>query len=274
MKPDARPMPLDKDRKGSEGAKGGEDKVVALRAYRKAQGQCFTCRERWTGRDHWYATTIQLHVVEELLVLMMAGTEDGDKPGLETKKGAEDLMTISKAALSGEEIAHTVRLQGLIQRKEVLMLVDSGSSNSFISEGAARHLSDVRREVKPIRVQVAGGGVLTCSEEIPGCEWWIGGETFCTTLKVLLLACYDVILGIDWLEGHSPMEADWQQKHLTFVQNGRKVRLQGVRTNVDRCEGLNGSQLKGLGNRGAIAHLVHLCAISELPGAADFPKSI
>jgi hypothetical protein len=43
-----------------------QDRVSALRQHRKARGLCFTCRERW-GHDHKCPTTVQLHVVEELL---------------------------------------------------------------------------------------------------------------------------------------------------------------------------------------------------------------
>jgi len=48
-----------------------DDKVAALRAYRRARGLCFTCGERW-GRDHRCGPTVQLHVVEELLAMVQS----------------------------------------------------------------------------------------------------------------------------------------------------------------------------------------------------------
>jgi hypothetical protein len=41
-------------------------KVSALKALRKARGECFTCGEKW-GPGHKCSTTVKLHVVEELL---------------------------------------------------------------------------------------------------------------------------------------------------------------------------------------------------------------
>lgn len=42
-----------------------DDKLRALRSYRRARGLCYTCGEKWS-REHKCAATVQLHVVEEL----------------------------------------------------------------------------------------------------------------------------------------------------------------------------------------------------------------
>ncbi|KAF0896451.1 hypothetical protein E2562_024315 [Oryza meyeriana var. granulata] len=39
--------------------------------------------------------------------------------------------------------------------------------------------------------------------------WWIQGFSFRSDVRILPLGCYDVILGMDWLERHSPMQIDW-----------------------------------------------------------------
>ncbi|KAF0907290.1 hypothetical protein E2562_015791 [Oryza meyeriana var. granulata] len=47
------------DKRGTEAARANprDDKLAALKAYRKAKGLCFTCGERW-GRDHKCAQQI------------------------------------------------------------------------------------------------------------------------------------------------------------------------------------------------------------------------
>jgi hypothetical protein len=71
------PPPRAEERKLAEAPRGAtaEDKVAALRNYRKARGLCFTCGERW-GRDHRCGPTVQLHVVEELLAMVQGHTEE------------------------------------------------------------------------------------------------------------------------------------------------------------------------------------------------------
>lgn len=58
-------------------------------------------------------------------------------------------------------------------------------------------------------------------------------------LKVLPLQCYDIILGMDWLEQHSPMVVDWKKKLLSFDYQGEKVVLQGILPDVITCAHIN-----------------------------------
>jgi hypothetical protein len=46
--------------------------------------------------------------------------------------------------------------------------------------------------------------------------------------KILDLAVYDLILGMDWLEQPRPMTCDWLLKWNEFDYQGFRVRLQGI----------------------------------------------
>jgi predicted aspartyl protease len=48
---------------------------------------------------------------------------------------------ISQAAVTVMEVANTFRLVGQIQKRQVMMLVDSGSSHCFVSEAVAAALA-------------------------------------------------------------------------------------------------------------------------------------
>lgn len=67
---------MTKDRRASTsvGARGEEDKMAALKAYRKANELCFKCGERW-GHSHKCPTSVPLHLVEEMWALAMKGEE-------------------------------------------------------------------------------------------------------------------------------------------------------------------------------------------------------
>jgi predicted aspartyl protease len=92
--------------------------------------------------------------------------------------------------------------------KEVIILIDSGSTHNFISESLASRWRYWNELQSSMQVRVANGQILTCSHEITVCPIWISGYAFKLPLKILPLHCYDVILGIDWLEQHSPMEVN------------------------------------------------------------------
>jgi hypothetical protein len=53
----------------------------------------------------------------------------------------DDLMAISVQALNGIEGSKTIRLGGYLQGREVFMLIDSRSSNSFVSDLVAANFS-------------------------------------------------------------------------------------------------------------------------------------
>lgn len=158
-------------------------------------------------------------------------------------QGEVELLTISTEAVSGNDNVSTFILQSNVQGQEVVMLVDSGSSHCFASEDFAKKLKGVQQSINPVQVRVANGGILECMMEIPCCQWRVQGHQFCTTFKILPIHCYEVILGVDWLEQHSPMQVHWLKKMLTFDHKGRTICLRGIKPSETRCCLLWGKQL-------------------------------
>lgn len=245
------------ERRSAEVSKPREDRFSALKSYRKAKGLCFTCGERW-GRDHKCATTVQLHVVQELLETLSIETDE--QPESEAVSAEEEvkLMAISQQALNGTESSKSIRLRGWIQGTELLMLVDSGSSHSFIDEEVGRKLTGVEPLQQPLKVQVADGGQISCSGILPECHWWMQGHCFKSNFRLLALGGYDIILGMDWLQQHSPMKIDWNQKWLEFNYNQQLIRLMGVAQQTNHCFEISGEQLLGMAKMGAIMYMVQL----------------
>jgi len=189
-------------------------------------GLCYKCGEKWS-RDHSCAATVQLHVVQELWELFQL---DDDLPELQSDMEAPSdhlFLAISKAAVNGISAARTVRFSGSIQHIPVSILVDSGSSTSFISCQLAAQLSGVQKLQAPVPVQVAGGSTLSCTSVLAQAQWFIGEVSFQSDLKVLPLTAYDIIIGMDWLEAFSPMTVHWQQKWMQISYEGQSIILQG-----------------------------------------------
>jgi hypothetical protein len=102
----------------------------------------------------------------------------------------------------------SLKFLGTIQGNEVMVLVDSCSSHSFINMKLLLLLSGISSLPKPIVVQVANGQVVYCTQELHQTVWSIQDAQFLSNLKVLPLPYYDLILGMDWLELHNPMHVD------------------------------------------------------------------
>jgi hypothetical protein len=74
----------------------------------------------------------------------------------------------------------------------VLILLDSGSSASFISSTLAKQCSTVSVLDPPLRVLVANGNTMVCNLQIVNVVWFIQGHEFVTTFKVIDLQSYDI----------------------------------------------------------------------------------
>lgn len=234
----------------------GEDRVAALRNYGRARGLCLKCGECW-GHGHQCAAMVQLHVVEELLELLQAKVrdrQDGDSDSDE-----EQLMSISKLATTGETTPRTVRLLGNIGGLDVLLLVDSGSSHSFISEAVAARMPGQVQQMRPVSVKIADGGTLSCFGYIPACRWETQHQTFTTDVRVLSLGCCDMVVGMDWLEACGPMLIDWSAKTLQFQHNGHQIQLTGLQVSKHQVAPATLDQLLSLEQTDSIAHVICVC---------------
>jgi hypothetical protein len=143
-----------------------------------------------------------------------------------------NVLHLSKAAVTGLEVPRTMKFMGHISGLDALVLLDSGSSHSFISTTVAQSLPNVTTISKPFQVQVANGFQLQCTQQVIGACWSISGVSFSSTLNVLPLPTYDIIIGMDWLEAHSPMWIHWAHKWLCIPLWNSTVMLRGIQTSV------------------------------------------
>ena len=142
--------------------------------------------------------TIPLHVVEELVRLLTQRTTP-ESPGSQGTS-EDDLCLLSAAAIAGTEAPKAFRILGKMNGKTLLMLVDSGSSHSFINSEISNNWLGVQPMAKKLRVKVADGAMTTCDTELPDCKYQTQEYQFRSNLKLFLLGSYDVILGMDWPE--------------------------------------------------------------------------
>jgi hypothetical protein len=200
-----------------------------LRDFRRLNGLCFGCGEKYEPGHQAKCLKrggAQLHnlTIEDMgLVLSDEMLQQLDQ---EDKK-VEETYKLSINAISGTDRENCMRIRALIQNQVLVMLVDSGSSSSFVSQRMVDQLALSTEVVSPVRVKVANGEFMLSSKRVAALEWWVEGHTYASNMRILDLEAYDAILGYDWLKSHSPMECDWDNKVLTFWDKGVRVQLKG-----------------------------------------------
>lgn len=177
---DKQSVPVHPEEKKLCDGKSAEEKLRALRAFRRAKGLYIKCAEKW-GRDHVCSTTIQLHAMQEVLDLFnLEALDDTASVHSQSSFQHQLFLTLSVHAASGSEGPRTMKLAGSIQGHELLVLIDSGSSHSFLSQKIANLLAAVSPVASPMLVQVANGEQFTCSSFVRNAQWSMGGvSVFC-----------------------------------------------------------------------------------------------
>lgn len=147
-----------------------EDKLAELRTQRRAQGLCMKCGGKW-GRNHKCPDKIDLHVLEEYLALMP--TESPEEPDDHSTDDSSDgeVFSLSHNAAIGIQGKKTIRLAGKIADQDILILIDSGSSITFISESAVTRLNCKVQSVEEIQVSVASGAKLQSNLQVSNISW-------------------------------------------------------------------------------------------------------
>jgi hypothetical protein len=199
-----------------------------LRDYRRANGECFKCGEKYDPSHRCAPKPVAaLHAMEQADCPIQLSEEILNMMEIQDIASATQL-SLSLNAMAGSEGSNCLRLRALVDNQVLLILVDSGSSTSFINADMLSRIKCTIVEAPPVAVKVANGQYIHTTQMVPALSWWSHGETFTTPMRVLELGGYDAILGMDWLESHSPMTTDWVKKFISFQYKGRQVTLHGV----------------------------------------------
>lgn len=136
-------------------------------------------------------------------------------------------MEVSVHAIEGVYSNQTITLTGRRGQKEFNILVDGGSTHSFLDEKTASKLRCEVVETAPMQVLVANGNHLISKHECADFKWKVGEHEFQTTIRTLPLGSYDLVLGVDWLGSLGPVTFDFKNLLLQFMQNDKLVTLKG-----------------------------------------------
>ena len=148
------------------------------------------------------------------------------------------------------------------QGKSFKLLIDSGSSHSFISPKCMRKLVLDKKAGNPMQVELASGKILFTRHETDPIEFLLGGNPTLSQFKVLPLGLFDGILGMDCLS-KSQTEIKCHKGTLSFVDLHRnKVHVCGT-NGTPTLQLVKASKLlKGLRKRQPI-YVVKLNPVSQ-----------
>ncbi|WOH05104.1 hypothetical protein DCAR_0624517 [Daucus carota subsp. sativus] len=178
-----------------------------------------------------------VEVNKEDPVVLWEGDDDCNPWGTITEDttSGTNLTDLSIHTITGTQGIHTLRLQGNMKGKKVSILIDSGSSHSFISQSLVKHLKLHTNSCNEVDVTVANGEKLKCSQVADGVKWNMSGEQFYYTFNILPIRGYDIILRVNWMKVVSPVVFDFDHGVIAVKWKGKRIELSN-NSSVDYVE--------------------------------------
>ncbi len=139
---------------------------------RRAAGQCFKCGERYYPGHICSNKSINvLQGLEETVEVYDENCLQEETTEEETEN-VEELcnpeMGVSVLALNGERPQNTIKISGESKEKNLTILVDTGSTHSFIDYQTARGIKANMVSATPLMVTVANGQKVLSKLQCPG----------------------------------------------------------------------------------------------------------
>jgi hypothetical protein len=111
-----------------------EDKLASLKQFRRKNGLCFKCGGKWAP-NHTCPDQVPIHVLEELWeAIQSRDEEDPDEIPSEIQSAEDTILAVQSPTSETKGRRQTLKLLAHIGKQQVLVLVDSGSIGTFVSD--------------------------------------------------------------------------------------------------------------------------------------------
>jgi hypothetical protein len=129
---------------------------------RKEKGLCFNCDSKYS-KGHKCGEKKLFYIDCEEEEEQEQEQEPSQDENVEAISSEELTPTISCNALAGISTPQTLKIEGYIKKKKVIVLIDSGSTHNFIHYKLAKALNCFVYPAPEFQVMIADGGTINCS---------------------------------------------------------------------------------------------------------------
>ncbi|KAF5450138.1 hypothetical protein F2P56_030513 [Juglans regia] len=202
---------------------------------KRKKGLCYHCDEKWNPNHNCKKAKVYLlqgvreleateETTEEITMVADAPSEGDSK-----QKGVVVEPEISLNAITRTPSCKTMRLKGWIGCIQVVLLVDSGSTHSFVDPSIAQTAKLVVDKARKLAVKVANGQLVQGLGHCSKAKIKVQGISFYPSFYVLPLGGCDVVLGVDWLETLGTIAWNFHELSMKFLYLGKNVELLGLK---------------------------------------------
>ncbi|PKI68034.1 hypothetical protein CRG98_011630 [Punica granatum] len=190
---------------------------------KRSKNLCFWCDERFTS-GHKCSRRQSFMIEVEVLT-------EGQEEVIQEEDIANDeaLHLISVHALAGTRSFQTMRVMGVVDKKPLHILVDSGSTHNFLNENVRNKVGWPAESITPVKVSVVNGHELLCDKMCREFQWRMQGQDYRADMFLLALDSYDMVLGVQWLSTLGGIIWNFKELQMKFQVRGKEKMLKGDR---------------------------------------------
>ena len=183
---------------------------------KKSKRLCYSCDKKYTKG----------HKCVEKKLFYIDCEEEGEKEQETSKE--EDIHqeptveeeemnpTISCNALAGVNTPQTLKIEGHIKKKNVIVLIDSGSTHNFIHCKVDKELNCFLYPVLECQVMVENGGTINFSGKCHNIKLTMVEYVLNIPMISIPIGGADVVLGVQWLQSFGMVAFNFQEIFLKF----------------------------------------------------------
>ena len=113
--------------------------------------------------------------------------------------------------MAGITTPQTLKIEGHIKKKNVIMLIDSGSTHNFIHCKVAKELNFFLYPEPKCQVMVSNGGMVNCSRKCPTIKVTPGEYVLKIPMLSITMGGVDVVLGVQSLQSLETIEFNFKE---------------------------------------------------------------
>ncbi|XP_019101915.1 PREDICTED: uncharacterized protein LOC109133342 [Camelina sativa] len=191
---------------------------------KRMKGICFKCDGPWY-KDH-KCPNRELRVLTvfngfEVEVLDGIGEEET------IEEAIGECMALSFSSYRGLSSSTTTKVRGAVGKEGVVIMLDSGATQNFISPAAVKKLKLKCRTNPNLNVRLGNGLLVNGLGVCENVTFSTQNLEFTQNFVVLELGLIDVILGVAWLSTLGDCRVNWHTNEMSFLYKGKTVLLRG-----------------------------------------------
>jgi hypothetical protein len=238
----------------------------------KAKGLCFNCNSKYNKGHKCGEKTLFYIDCEEEEEQEQEPSQDENVEAISSK---ELTPTISCNTLVGISIPQTLKIEGYIKKKKVIVLIDSGSTHNFIHYKLAKALNCFVYQMPEFQVMIADGGTINFLGKCNKINLTMGEYVMNSPMISIPMGGLDVVLGIQWLQSLGTMDFNFQELFMKFSLEGKEIELRGITGKPRKVISSNGTtKLLKKGHQGVIGQLFSLDVQTSKPSIPQYLQGI